>query len=182
MGSPLAISTPGKFQYIYGIWRTGILHATHRLFMSNNILTCYLESQPIISMKVKNRDNLITLLAIGKQISIIFHPKILRLCSKQVKKQADRTDDLHYKLNEDKNDQKSIRRFENDIDVLKEGILEHLTNFSYIGELSPKVYDDISQALRKRKGHISVMQNTKNYARQMTVPPQIMTDDAQKEH
>jgi hypothetical protein len=81
-----------------------------------------------------------------------------------------------------KNDQTSINRYESDIEVLKEGILEHLTNLSYIGELSPQVYDDIRQALRKVKSpYISYADYKKLCEANDSTPSKIMQDDAQKE-
>jgi hypothetical protein len=186
MASPLCINTPGSFQiHLWDFGGQEYYHATHRLFMSNNILYLLMwetaTNHQYESEKQGKFDYPVTYWQ--KNINHFSPQNITLYVQNKVKKHADRTDDRHYKIEwRDKNDQKSIRRFEYDIEVLKEGILEHLTNFSYLGELSPKVYDDISQGLRKvKRQYISYADYKKLCEANDSTPSRIMQDDAQKE-
>jgi len=186
MDSPMGIMKPNSFQiHLWDFGGQEYYHATHRLFMSNNILYLLIwETATNRQYENEEQEQFDYPVNYWQKNINHFSQRNITLCiQNKVKKQADRTDDLHYKIEwRDENDQKSINRYENDIEVLKEAILDHLTNFSYIGELSPLVYDKIKQALRKvQSKYIGYADYKKLCEANDTTPGRIMQEDAQKE-
>ena len=186
MRSPVAMKSPESFQiHLWDFGGQEYYHSTHRLFMSNNILYLLVwETATDNQYANTDRGQFDYPVSYWQKNINHFAPQNITLCvQNKVKKHADRTDNLHYRIEwRDKNNEGSIKRFENDIEVLKEGILENLADLSYIGDLAPQVYNEIRQALRKVESPVISYEDYKKLCEANdTTPGRIMQDDAQKE-
>ena len=186
MRSPLAIKRPESFQiHLWDFGGQEYYHATHRLFMSNNILYLLVWETATNKQHDNEEEKRFDYPVSYWQKNINhFAPQNITLCiQNKVKRHGGTTDDLHFNIEwTDKNDERSIKRFEEDVENLQEIILEHLADLSYIGDLAPQVYDEIRQALQKVESPFISYEDYKKLCEAMdTTPGRIMRDDAQKE-
>jgi Leucine-rich repeat (LRR) protein/GTPase SAR1 family protein len=128
-------------------------HATHRLFLTNNVL--YLLVWDIeTNQQVEIEDDLYYPLGYWRENikNNASKSRILEIQNKVKGKYDIDHENLKYKVNfRDKNNEKSLKRYETDIEDLKEGIFNQLHHLEHLGSGFPKVYDDIRQALSEKE-------------------------------
>jgi len=181
------------------IWDFGgqeYYYATHRLFMSSNVLYLLIwEEQTNRQGEVKE-----TKKKEGKKVEykITEYPasywksninhfsphNITMNIQNKVTGKSQATDrEFLFKIEmRIKEDERSIKRYEDDIEELKTGIYNQIANLSYIGTLQPKVYEDIRQALRKAESNYMTFEDYKKLCREADqTPDEIMKIDSQIE-
>ncbi|MBD0287517.1 MAG: TIR domain-containing protein [Flavisolibacter sp.] len=156
-------------------------HHTHRLFMSSNVLYLLLWEEAT-NAHDDEKENY----PVGywqKNINHFSPNNITVHIQNKVEQKAANTDELHYKIAcRQKDDERSIRRYEDDIAVLRTGILNQLANLSYIGEPFPAVYDTIRAVLRNEKRHFISYQDYRQICTgQDTTAKKIMQEASQQE-
>jgi len=177
---------------LLNIWDFGgqeYYHATHRFFMSSNVLYLLIwEEQTNRQKEVKKAKGIkgdyhLTEYPVPYWQSNINHfsPRNITLnIQNKVTGKSFTDKEFMFKIDMRDKTEKSIQRYNDDIDELKSGIYKQIANLSHIGIRHPKVYDDIRKALRNETGNYMTFDEYKKLCIETDqTPDKIMNDDSQ---
>ena len=126
-------------------------HATHRLFFNSNVM--YLLVWDDVSNHQDEDLGIYPLSYWRKNIKDkAQNTSILEIQNKASTSFTADASNNQFKIGfREEGNKRSIRQYDIDIEVLNEGVLEQLSNLEYLGNLFPKVYDDIRHIIKKQR-------------------------------
>lgn len=179
------LKMPDKIQL--NVWDFGgqeYFHATHRLFLNNNVL--YL----VVWESATDHQNE----AAGDYPRAYWHNNIQHYSDKstvlQVQNKA--ADNAAYDYNRleysvalrDEQQPLSLKKYDWDVTLLREKVLEQLSNLKVVGEIIPQIYEDIRSEVKRMKethDYLSFSEFEALCRRMDKTEERIMQDDAQIE-